>query len=148
MSCIVFMIFLWDRWKVHNKCTGRVGEENIKMDNEEIISRVLYPQGEGGGGRKQAYRDTRNISLPQPYLVRFFAERKRRTIHSPKFFSISVIYSMCKCRGLSSFVIYCKNILQYMTKYRDTYTYITEIEKNLGECSAVWREIWNGKLGT
>jgi hypothetical protein len=25
--------------------------------------------------------------------------------------------------------------LQYMTKDRDTYTYITEIEKNLGECS-------------
>jgi hypothetical protein len=28
-----------------------------------------------------------------------------------------------------------QNILQYITKDRDTYTYITEIEKNLGECS-------------
>jgi hypothetical protein len=28
-----------------------------------------------------------------------------------------------------------QNILQYITKDRDTYTYITEIEKNLGECN-------------
>jgi hypothetical protein len=35
---------------------------------------------------------------------------------------------MCKCRGISS----------YIAKYfedRDTYTYITEIDKNLGECT-------------
>jgi hypothetical protein len=30
-----------------------------------------------------------------------------------------------------------------MTKYRDTYTYITEIEKNLGECIAMQRPILN-----
>jgi hypothetical protein len=32
-----------------------------------------------------------------------------------------------------------QNILQYMTKDRDTYTYITEIEKKLGECSIQYK---------
>jgi hypothetical protein len=39
---------------------------------------------------------------------------------------------MCKSRGLSYIL---QNILQYITKVRDIYTYITEIEQNLGECT-------------
>jgi hypothetical protein len=33
------------------------------------------------------------------------------------------------------FLFNLQNILQYITKDRDTYRYITEIEKNLGECT-------------
>jgi hypothetical protein len=37
------------------------------------------------------------------------------------------------CVSVAVFRHILQNILQYITKDRDTYTYITEIEKNLGE---------------
>jgi hypothetical protein len=48
---------------------------------------------------------------------------------------------MSKCRGLSSYIAIYFAIL-YITKDRDTYTYITEIEKNLGECMTVTTLVW------
>jgi hypothetical protein len=53
-----------------------------------------------------------------------------KSIHSPKFF----VNFRNICVSVAVFRYILQNILQYMTKYRDTYTYITEIEKNLGEC--------------
>jgi hypothetical protein len=53
-------------------------------------------------------------------------------LHSPKFVSISVILSV----NVAYFRNILQNILHFITKDRDTYsyTYITEIGKNLGEC--------------
>jgi hypothetical protein len=41
------------------------------------------------------------------------------------------------CLSVAEFRHILQNILQYITKDRDTYTYITEMEKHLGECRAV-----------
>jgi hypothetical protein len=38
------------------------------------------------------------------------------------------------CVSVAVFRHILQNILQYITEDRDTYTYITETEKNLGEC--------------
>jgi hypothetical protein len=42
------------------------------------------------------------------------------------------------CVSVAVFRHILQNILQYITKDRDTYTYITEIEKNLGECMSLF----------
>jgi hypothetical protein len=41
-----------------------------------------------------------------------------------------------------------QNILQYITKDRDTCTYITEIEKNLGECGKLRSNVYRGPWHT
>jgi hypothetical protein len=53
-----------------------------------------------------------------------------KSINSPKFF----FNFRNICVSVAVFRHILQNILQYVTKDRDTYTYITEIEKNLGEC--------------
>jgi hypothetical protein len=50
-----------------------------------------------------------------------------------------IFFDFCNiCVSVAVFSNILQNILQYMTKYRDTYTYITEIEKKLGECRVSW----------
>jgi hypothetical protein len=61
-------------------------------------------------------------------MIKVFITRDRRPTLSQIFFNFRNI-----CVSVAVFRYISQNILQYITRDRDTYTYITEIEKNLGE---------------
>jgi hypothetical protein len=69
-------------------------------------------------------------------LLYIMVARNRNTIGPPQLpLSLHTLSQMFfNFRNICVSVAVFRNILQNMTKDRDTYTYITEIEKNLGEC--------------
>jgi hypothetical protein len=109
--------------------------KNAKFEKRQQLFPPHYQLSRGGRERRES--DFRNI----PHQVKCFSptpELESLVIQMPfesRYTLPNFFFNFRNlCVSVAVFRYILQNILQYMTKYRDTYTYITEIEKNLGEC--------------